>query len=275
MISFKRHRHDIVMTSCLLMAFGHVYAAESVGNDEANIADVVVVGSSGKVGGIKYKAPGSTSVIKADAIEAAQAKKIDQALQYQAGVLSEPYGGDNKAEWFKIRGFDASVALDGTPTAPSAFFVWLPETYGVESIEVIKGANSQLYGASEAGGVVNLVTKRPKDSPEGEINLNLGNDHRRGISGDYSGVLNADNSLRYRVVGQIRREDGTQNKTEMKHYYFAPSLTWDISAQTNLTFLASWQKEKGTPTNGFMPGYGSLINTPYGKIWLRMKTSLT
>ncbi|MBP6345654.1 MAG: TonB-dependent siderophore receptor [Neisseriaceae bacterium] len=265
MTLFQRPRHNSIISTCLLMAFGHAYAAEP-DTPEAALDDVVVVGSAGKVGGLKYRTPGSTAVISAADIEAAQAHKLDQALHYQAGILSEPYGGDNKSEWFKIRGFDASVALDGTPTAPSAFFVWLPEMYGIESVEVVKGANSMLYGSAEAGGVVNLVTKRPKDQPAGEINISGGTDDRRGISADYSGVLNADNSLRYRVVGQYRREDGMQNGTEMKHYYFAPSLTWDISDKTNLTFLASWQKEKGTPTNGFMPGYGSLINTPYGKI---------
>ncbi|MBP6116657.1 MAG: TonB-dependent siderophore receptor [Neisseriaceae bacterium] len=265
MTLFNRPRHDIIISTCLLMAFGQAYGAEP-DTPEAAIDDVVVVGSAGKAGGIKYKTPGSTAVISAEDIAAAQAHKLDQALQYQAGILSEPYGADNKSEWFKIRGFDASVALDGTPTAPSAFFVWLPEMYGVESVEVVKGANSMLYGSAEAGGVVNLVTKRPKSQPAGEVNVSGGNNDRRGISADYSGVLNADNSLRYRVVGQYRREDGMQNGTEMKHYYFAPSLTWDISDQTNVTFLASWQKEKGTPTNGFMPGYGSLINTPYGTI---------
>lgn len=231
------------------------------------LSTISVVGSAAsKAGGLDFKDTRSVAVVERGDMDDHQARKIDEALQYQAGIFSEPYGKDNKNNWFKLRGFDASVSLDGTPTSPNSFFSWVPESYGVESIEVIKGANSFLYGPSESGGVINLVSKRPKLTPEGEINVTLGTQNARGISGDYSGLANEDGSVRYRLVGQVRAEDGTQNYAKMDHYYVAPSLTWDISPRTSLTVLASVQKENGIPTSGFLPGYGSLINTPYGKI---------
>jgi iron complex outermembrane receptor protein len=227
---------------------------------------ISVLGSAGKVGGVQFNTPGSIEVADRIRLDEQQVHKVDEALQYQAGVLTELYGKDNKDNWFKVRGFDASMTLDGTPTTPNGFFVWVPEIYGVESVEIVKGANSFLYGSSEAGGVVNLITKRPKATPEGEINISLGTQNKRGISGDYSGFANEDGSVRYRLVGSVRQEAGTQHNTDMNHYYLAPSLTWDLSARTNLTLLASVQKDQGKPTNGFMPAYGSLIDTPYGKI---------
>ena len=114
--------------------------------------------------------------------------------------------------------------------------------------------------------MVNLVSKRPKAEPAGEVKIGLGTDKRGSIAADYSGVLTEDNSVRYRVVAQARREDSQIEFANMKHYYFAPSLTWDISDNTNLTLLASYQHEKGRPTNGFLPAYGTIIDTPYGKI---------
>lgn len=227
---------------------------------------ISVVGSAGKVGGVQFNTPGTLEVVDRTTLEERQVRKVDEALQYQAGVFTELYGKDDKDNWFKIRGFDASLAVDGAPVSKTGFFAWVPETYGIEAVEVVKGANSFLYGTSEAGGVVNLITKRPKATPEGELNLSLGTQNTRGISGDYSGLANEDGTVRYRLVGQARQEAGTQRNTDMNHYYLAPSLAWDITPRTNLTLLASIQKDQGKPTNGFMPGYGSLIDTPYGKI---------
>ena len=52
----------------------------------------------------------------------------------------------------------------------------------------------------------------------------------------------------------------------MKHYYFAPSFSWDISDNTNLTVLTSYLKKDGVPTSGFLPIWGTLIDTPHGTI---------
>ncbi|MDF7676629.1 TonB-dependent siderophore receptor [Neisseriaceae bacterium ESL0693] len=257
----------LALHTALMLAFGQtVYAADSATQQEAQLADVQVVGSAGKAGGIRFNDSQSTAIINADQIRDMGAHKIDQALQYQAGILAEPFGADNKVEWFKIRGFDASVAVDGNITTPSGYFVWTPNSYGVEKIEVLKGANSFLYGSGESGGVVNLVTKRPKDTPAGEIVINTGSQDRYGIGADYSGLINNDHRLRYRVVTQYSKEGNDIDFAHMRHEYLAPSLTWDINDRTSLTLLSSYQHDKGRPTNGFLPFYGTVLNTPYGKI---------
>ncbi|MFC3216753.1 TonB-dependent receptor plug domain-containing protein [Comamonas sp. JC664] len=79
---------------------------------------VTVIGSVNDLQSLDFYAPNSSAVLQKDQIDALGARKLDQALQYQAGVVSEPFGADNKVEWFKIRGFDASVSLDGTPPRP-------------------------------------------------------------------------------------------------------------------------------------------------------------
>lgn len=232
----------------------------------AELSAVTVIGTVDRLQSLDFYAPNSTAVISRDDIDTMGSRKLDQALQYQAGILAEPFGSDNKVDWFKIRGFDASVSVDGTPTTPNGFFVPKTEVFGLESIEVVKGANSLVFGAVNSGGVVNLLTKRPKKQQALGISAELGNRGKLGLGVDYNGVANADGSVYYRLVAQARKEDGMQRETEMKSYYFAPSLTVDFSKRTALTLLASVQREDGTPTNGFMPGYGSLIDTPYGRI---------
>lgn len=247
--------------------------AQTPGANDAAVNEleaVTVVGTVDDLQGLDFYAPNSSAVIRQQDIEAQGARKLDQALQYQAGILSEPFGPDNKVDWFKIRGFDASVSLDGTPTTPNGYFVWKPEVFGLESIEVLKGPNSLVFGASQTGGVVNLVTKRPHQKEALSINAETGHRGRLGLGLDYNGIANDAGNVYYRIVAQTRREDGMQRHTDMKSYYLAPSLTIDFNADTSLTLLSSIQREDGRPTNGFLPAYGTIIDTPYGKIDRRL-----
>lgn len=231
---------------------------------------VTVVGTVSDLQDLDFYAPNSSAVIGTQDIETQGARKIDEALQYQAGIFSEPFGADNKVEWFKIRGFDASTSLDGTPTTPNGFFVWKPEIFGVEKIEVLKGPSALEFGASESGGVVNLVTKRPHKEESLLLNAEAGHRGRLGLGIDYNGIANEAGNVYYRIVAQARRADSMQRETDMKSYYLAPSLTIDFSERTSLTLLGSIQHEEGHPTNGFLPAYGTLIDTPYGKIDRRL-----
>lgn len=245
------------------------YAQDTAGDDEAQTAlpVVTVVGSADKSGDNFKSTAQSVSIINEQDIEDIGAnRKLDDLLLYEAGVLSQQFGMDNKSNWFKVRGFDANTTLDGTAISNNGFFVWEQELYGLEKVEILKGANSFNYGATDAGGTVNLMSKRPKDIEAGEINLSVGNFNRRTISGDYNGILSELNGVRYRLVGSYSKSNFPIDHTGMEQYYFAPSIAWDITDRTSLTVLASLLKKQGTPTNGFMPGYGSLIRTPYGKI---------
>ena len=246
--------------------------AANAGNGQAvkELGAVTVTGSVGDLQSLDFYAPNSSSVISAKDIENQGARKLDEALQYQAGILSEPFGADNKVEWFKIRGFDASTSLDGTPTTPNGFFVWKPEIFGVESVEVLKGPSALEFGSSATGGVVNLITKRPHKEESLLMNAEAGHRGRLGLGIDYNGIANDAGNVYYRIVAQARRADGTQRDTDMKSYYLAPSLTIDFSDRTSLTLLTSIQHEDGRPTNGFLPLYGTIKDTPYGKIDRRL-----
>ena len=256
-------------------AMGLATASVAQTADPSTTADptletVTVVGTVDDLQSLDFYAPNSSAVVRKADMDALGARKLDQALQYQAGVQSEPFGADNKVEWFKIRGFDASVSLDGTPTSPNGYFVWKPEIFGIESAEVLKGPNALVFGASETGGVVNLVTKRPHKERALQLNTDIGTNNRLGFSVDYNDIANSDGTVYYRLVTQARKEDGMQRETNMKSYYLAPSVTMEFSPRTTLTLMGSVQHEDGRPTNGFLPAYGTIMDTPYGRIDRRL-----
>ncbi len=59
----------------------------------------------------------SVSVITAKEIQQRGAQSVEQVLQYTAGVSTDFYGSDDRFDFFKIRGFDATTYRDGLPDA--------------------------------------------------------------------------------------------------------------------------------------------------------------
>ncbi|MDO5638600.1 MAG: TonB-dependent siderophore receptor [Neisseria sp.] len=253
-----------LLAAALLAAYTHGFAADDA-VENAELDAVNVVGSAGKIDGLKFKSAQSNAVITAQQIAEKAPMKVEDALAYESGVRVGQYGYDTKQEWIKVRGFDASVSIDGSPVMQNGFFTVIPDTYGLEAVELVKGADSLTYGSSETGGLINLVSKRPTETPQGEIGMRAGTQGRVGVFGDYSGKLAADNSVRYRVVGDFERRKGDFNG-KTNNYYFAPSLTWDIADKTNLTVLASVSRQQGTPTSVHLPAAGVLFPSTVGNI---------
>ncbi len=236
--------------------------AEQRDNDDT----MVVVGTALKVDAPLVETPRAVSTVDRAELDTRNVQQLDETFRYRAGVLSGHYGSDNNTDWFKVRGFDQSTYQDGLRIYREGFYQWLPETYGLERIDLFKGPSSILYGEAPPGGLINAISKRPTDEPQTEIQLQIGNRGLRQTGLDTSGYLSENGDVRYRLVGLYRERDGDLDNTENERYYFAPSLTWDISDDTQLTVLASLQKDDGVPTNAFKLAYGTVDDTPFGKI---------
>lgn len=224
---------------------------------------MVVTGTAMKVEVPMAETPRAVSVVNREELDQHAVLKLDEALRYRSGVLSQSYGADTDADWFKVRGFDAASYLDGNRLFSTGYYVWTPEPFGLESVEVLKGPASILYGEAPPGGVINAISKRPTATPQGQVDLQLGNRDHRQIGVDVSDML-TDNS-RYRMVALYSERDGVLNGSYNDRVYLAPSVTLDISDRTSLTLLASFKHDEGVPTNGFFPVYGTL-NTSGGQI---------
>jgi iron complex outermembrane receptor protein len=116
--------------------------------------------------------PQAVSVIDRALIVDQGAEKLEDVVKNAAGVSVGGYYAN--WDYLRIRGFDASgasVYLDGLITGD-----WNPgeETWNMESVEVIKGPASTLFGQGPLGGFVNIVSKRPKHEFGGEVRVTGG-----------------------------------------------------------------------------------------------------
>ena len=123
--------------------------------------------------------PQSISVVTADFIKESGASRLKESLAYTPGINTSPWGADTRFDWTIIRGFDAQTPgyyLDGLQLRNNnSWAVWQTEVYGAERIEVLRGPTSVLYGQNGAGGMINVVSKRPTDEPLRELEVQMGN----------------------------------------------------------------------------------------------------
>lgn len=257
----KRGAQHLLPLSCLLASLP-VLAEQPKELPKAS-ETMVVTGTAMKVEVPMAETPRAVSVVNRDELDQHAVLQLDEALRYRSGVLTGLYGSDNNTDWFKVRGFDAASYLDGSIQFGSGYYLWTPEPFGLESVEVLKGPASMLYGVAPPGGVINAISKRPTATPQGLLDLQLGSRDHRQIGVDVSDAL-TDNS-RYRMVALYKERDGVLDGTYNDRVYLAPSVTFDLSDRTSLTLLASLLHDEGVPTNGFFPVYGTL-NTSGGQI---------
>ncbi|GLK72121.1 TonB-dependent siderophore receptor [Ancylobacter dichloromethanicus] len=193
--------------------------------------------------------PQSISVVTRDQMEARAVQSVGQALDYTAGVLSQPFGTDPRFDSPIIRGFSAdnSMYLNGLKLMREAGTPAI-DPYGLERIDVVRGPASVLYGQGNPGGLLDFISKRPTFTTFGEVQAEAGSFDRYTGRFDIGGVLPDNADIAYRFTG-VARDGGTQtDHVDDNRLFFAPALTWQPSTDTSLTVLANIQYDQsGTP----------------------------
>lgn len=226
-------------------------------DDYQTIDGVGVTAQALKIDVSTQETPQSVSVISSKTLEEGNIRKLDDSMRYTPGFFSQ-YGADYDTDWMKIRGFSVTTLIDGHRQFSEGFFQTSVEPFGLESVEIIQGPSSSLFGDSQPGGVVNLVTKKPTKTPQHSVSISGGSNKYVQGGFDFSDNATEDGTKRYRIVAMVNREDSFLDGVDKHRVYLAPSFTIDVSDRTSLTFLANYLKEKGKPNSAFFPTMGTL-----------------
>jgi iron complex outermembrane recepter protein len=266
------------LSRSVTLAVGDGYAPVSFGLALGAAQNTVTVtANAGFVGGdtatgtksntALVEVPQSISIITGAELTSRNVQSLDQALGYTPGVSPSIYGQDSRFDWITIRGFQAQsygLFRDGLRWQ-SGNTTGRIEPFGLEQVDVLKGPASVLYGQSEPGGIINLVSKRPVAASLHQVAFDAGSYNRRQGRLDFGGPLNLGNRLLYRIVG-LDRTSGTQvDFIPDNRRYVAPSLTWTPGNRTAITFLGEWQYDRMN-WGQFLPAYGTLLPNPNGVI---------
>lgn len=200
----------------------------------------------------------SVSVVGEPEMKRRGVTNLDQALAYTSGVNTNLYGADKRYDFIAIRGFvetGKGIYRDGLQNRVNNFTGSRIEPYGMQRLEVMKGSTSTLYGLNAPGGLVNMITKRPQDTPFGEVYTTVGEDHVE-TGTDFGGSIDADGDWTYRLTGKWQNAEDGFEWAKDDRVYIAPALTWKLTDATSLTLLADYNKRKGANRYGTPLGSG-------------------
>lgn len=220
-------------------------------DDDANSVVARELWVGGKVATSILDTPASVSVITAKEIAERDAQTVEEVLQYSAGVVTDYYGSDDRNDYYLVRGYQATTYRDGL-TLGSMRGV-REEPYAYERVEVLRGANSTLFGMADPGGSVNFVTKTPRFERFGEVQLTYGSFNHKSAAVDFGDLLNAEGTLAYRFTAKVQKSDLEYDHSRDDETFLMAGLGWQITPDTTLNVVADYLKRDGTPNSGGYP----------------------
>ncbi|HEY9691159.1 MAG TPA: TonB-dependent siderophore receptor [Oculatellaceae cyanobacterium] len=207
--------------------------------------------------------PFSVQVIPEELLRDRRVESVNEALRTVAGVTP-----DNPSfsafEGVTIRGFTGGNIIrnglrDDTNITTR---IAIPN---IEQIEVLKGPAGALFSQGGPGGTVNIVTKQPLAIPRYNVEGTLGNFETYAGSLDFTGPLNDSQTLLYRFIAGASSTGTFIDFFDRRDYVIAPTLTWQISPITKLTFAGEYTIGEQPNARG-LPAKGTVLPNINGKL---------
>lgn len=190
--------------------------------------------------------PQPIAIVTHEIIEQQQAKQLSDVLQNVNGVYITSSRG-NSQDSFGGRGFalgNDNIFKNGVRINSGVF----PEVSGLERVEVLKGANAMMFGNTAAGGVINMVTKKPRFNFGGSVGLNAGSWNSYKPTVDLYGPLSK--NIAFRVNGTYEYAESFRDVVKSEKYYFNPSILFNLGSKSQLIVEGDYLKNNFTPDFG-------------------------
>ncbi|TGE28230.1 TonB-dependent receptor [Hymenobacter metallicola] len=126
----------------------------------------------------------------------------------------------------------------------------MPEASSLERMEVLKGSAAILYGNVAAGGVLNLVTKKPQFERGGSVGLRVGSFGFWKPMVDVYGAVGNSDKVAFRLNGTFEKANSFRDKVESDRVYVNPSLLFELTPNTTLVVEGDYLRDNRTPDYG-------------------------
>ncbi|USE71192.1 TonB-dependent receptor [Pseudoalteromonas maricaloris] len=173
--------------------------------------------------------PAAVVVVDKELLDSQSAATLQEALRNVSG-LSQAGNNYGIGDSLMVRGLGVNYTYDGMYGGADLGNSFNPtrSLTNIESIEVLKGPATGLYGIGAAGGVVNLVEKKPQFEQALSINGKVGAWNTYGLGVDFTDAIT--DQLTYRVVANHERSDGYRDLESNRDEIYA-SLRFDPSSE--------------------------------------------
>lgn len=211
--------------------------------------------------------PSSLQILNATAISDRNAVTLVDVVGYVVGA-NQSQGNING---FTFRGFPNSgsytqnIQFDGLmgPTLKKA----ATSAVNVDAMEFLKGPNGVLYGQMNPGGLLNIVTKNPKEKQETNLKVtagfyageftNFGEKFTRTFSLDNTGPIPGIKHLFYRFIADIGNQPSSRVGNWGRSFSIYPSLSYKWSGDTSFTVKMEVSQDVRRQDDGMTPIFTS------------------
>jgi iron complex outermembrane recepter protein len=184
----------------------------------------------GKVGIKPMDLPQAVAVIERDVLDRQQTLRISDVLANTNGVYISGTTGGYQEE-ISARGFtfgSSNTFKNGVRFNNSV----MPEVSSLERVEVLKGSSAILFGNVAAGGILNLVTKKPRFEAGGQVQMRGGSFGFYKPAFDVYGRLTS--NIAVRLNGTYENSRSFRDEVRSERFYINPSVLAKLGTRTEL-----------------------------------------
>lgn len=204
--------------------------------------------SSAKAAIKEMDLPQATSVITEKELQKQQVSNLTDVLKNANGVYIMGTTGGYQEE-IASRGF--SLGSNNTFKNGIRYFNgMLIETSGLEKVEFLKGSTAMLYGNVAPGGILNLVTKKPKYNFGGEVGFAQSSFATSKPTFDIYDAIGKNKKAAFRLNASYINGESFRNYVTSERYYFNPSFEIKLSKKTELLVETDYINDTRTPDFG-------------------------
>lgn len=249
-------RLSVLAAACLSATYSSIALAETSSKDETQTLATIVVTAS-REGESISNTPAAISKISKQDIEDKHATFIGQLVNQTPGVLMNDLG--NEQHMMSIRQPITTAAVyqyleDGISVRPVGVFnhnaLYEVNLAGIDSIEILRGPASSLYGSNAIGGTINFLTKASSLTPTADLGLRASSEGYRRIDLGASNTFDTEfGEHGFRVSGYASdRGDSWQDHAESNKQSITLRHDWRISDATQVKNIVSYNHLKADMT---------------------------
>jgi iron complex outermembrane recepter protein len=219
-------------------------------NSELNVTSV-------KIDEPSLAVPVAATTLPQEFLRDRHAIRLEDIVEFVSGTETVPDGESSSG--FEIRGFPTyQYYLDGVRVSPDLHHDGFRDFADVERVDILKGPASLLYGRTEPGGLINIITKRPLERPLLALEQQIGSfDHER-TQLDAGGPLSSGGSLLYRFNAAWQNSSSFRDTPGSHRVFVAPVITWRASDSTALTAYLEYLNSRD-PSDSGLPVIGDRV----------------
>ena len=198
--------------------------------------------------------PQSVTVLNHTLLQAQGVSSLSEALKNVPGITIGGAEGGQIGNNINLNGFTArtDIFMDGLRDRGQYY----RDTFALDSVEVLMGPSSMLFGRGSTGGAINQAPKKAGLAPSTLAGLSAtSNGLTRGVA-DLNAPLSDSSAVRISLMGQ-QGSISTRRKTAVEDYGAAPTYSWGIGGDTLVTLSALVQHNNDRPDYGQPPRGGA------------------